>query len=244
MPAAKLISIAFTPWRKYNEFFDKGCWGIWGLSPVLKYTLLFLGLFFVPPIIGLVDYANSDTYFSTITIFFLLIALVWIIYFPILSMITLFRALKKVESGVRDLNNKLKEEPWKITPRRLYTQPHWHITVIAFYLKDYLIDFLDWTTQYYPISLLSTSPVRYPISMKVRHLSRLFESRFAELKIPLKYIDFEINQQFTLYKFELYEDVKDFAKVVKKITKGFKYNYGFYIREENEQINVIVPHAQ
>src|SRR3990167_9110631 len=103
----KPLHFLLMPWRKYNAFFDNGCWGIWGLSPLLKYTLLFLTLFFIPPIIGIVDYSNSDAYFSIITIFFLLIAFIWIIYFPILSIITLLRAIKKVESGVKDLNNKL-----------------------------------------------------------------------------------------------------------------------------------------
>ncbi len=232
------------PWHKYNEFFDKGCWDIWGLSPLLKFTLLFLAIFFVPPIVGLVDYKNSETYFSIITILFLLIAFIWIIYLPILTVIAILRAAKKVESGVKDLNIKLQDEPWKMTPKKLYTQPHWNITVAALILKNYVEDFIDWTTQFYPISLLSTSAVGYPINMKVRHLSRLFESRFADLKIPLKYVGFEINQQFTLYKFGLYEDVKDFSKAVNKINKGFKYNYGFYIREENDKINIIVPHSQ
>lgn len=241
---AKPFHFLFTPWRKYSEYFDIKCQGFWGLSPLLKFTFIFLALFFVLPIVGLVNYTNNDTYFSVITIFFLLIAFIWIIYFPILSIITLLRALKKVKSAVKNLNTKLKDEPWNITPIKLYTQPQRPIVVYLILLKYYLIDVLDWSTQFYPVSLLSTSSIRYPLSTKIRRIARLLESRIAQLYIPLKYVDLEINQQYTLYKFELYEDVKDFTKMARKLTKGLKYSSSFYIRQENEQIHIIVPHLQ
>jgi hypothetical protein len=163
---------------------------------------------------------------------------------PILTIITLLKALKKVKSGVKDLNIKLKDEPWDITPIKLYTQPQRPIVVYLILLKYYLIDVLDWTTQFYPISLLSTSPVPYPISMKIRHMARSFEMRIAALKIPFKYVDFELNQNFTLLRFQPYEDIKDFVKVFNKLDKKLKHEISFYIRKENEQIHIIVPHLQ
>ena len=243
MQAAKLISISFAPWRKYNGFFDKGCWGIWGLSPLLKYTLLFLALFFVPPIIGLVDYANSDSYFSIITIFFLLIALIWIIYFPILAIITLFRAIKKVESGVKDLNIKLQDEPWKMTPKKLYTQPHSIFFLYLIYAKNSFIDFADWCTQFFLFDFIYPDRIRYPLTKKIRHNSRHIESLIADMNIPLKYVGFEVNMQNINYKFEFYEEVKSTDKVLSKLEKGFKKT-DYYVREDNGRIHVTAPHHQ
>src|SRR3990167_4267249 len=94
---AKPFHFLLMPWRKYNEFFDKGCWGIWGFSPLLKYTFLFLALFFVPPIIGIVNYESTDTglFFALMVIVFLAIAFIWLVYLPILGVIVLKRAIQK-----------------------------------------------------------------------------------------------------------------------------------------------------
>lgn len=243
---SKQLRILFYPWRKYSQFFDNGCWGIWSLSPLLKFTFLFLALFFVPPIIGVVHYEDRSTekYFSVITIIFLLIAFVWLIYLPILCAVTFVRAVKKTKRAVQELSKTLSEQPWDITPIKLYTQPHSGIVVFLYFLRDYLVDIVDWTTQFYPISLLPGSYLKYPLSTKVRHNTRSFEIEIALMKIPLRHVKSEVNQQFTLYKFELYQDVKDFTKVVKKMTKHFQEGYTFYVREENGQILIQVPHAQ
>lgn len=244
----KPAQVLLIPWRKYSKFFDNGCWDIWGLSPLLKYTILYFVVFILASLFGVVNLdQNSKVASIYLTIFilgFLIIAFIWFFYLPILSLIVLFRTFKKIKNSVNQLISYFKKSPWEMTPMKLYNQPKWAIVFYLIYIKDLLVDILDWTTQYYPISILSISPTRYPLSMKIRHISKLFDCRIAQLNIPLKYEDFEINQQFTLYKFGLYEDVKDWSKVVKKLKKGFKYNYGFYINEENEKINIIVPHAQ
>ena len=91
MHAANPLLIITTPWRKYNDFFDKGCWGIWGFSPLLKYTLLYFAAFFIPAIFGWVKLSeDTSTTFNYIGIFImgmLVIAFVWIVYLPVLCLI-------------------------------------------------------------------------------------------------------------------------------------------------------------
>lgn len=240
MKAAKPFTIIFVPWKKYSGFFDKGCWGIWGLSPLLKYTLLFLALFFVPPIIGLVDYANSYTYFGIITILFLLIAFTWIVYIPILILLELFFALKRIKKIIFNFKPSQIEFPWVMTPKQLYNKPHMAITLYLLYLFDYFLDFVDWTTQFFPMSLMFVNKIKYPLSTKIRHNARHIEIFLATLKIPLKYICYEINMQNTIYKFVPYEKINR-NQLLKKLEKGFRGS-DFYLREDGEQINIIEPH--
>ncbi len=234
-------------WHKYSEFFDKGSWGIWGLSPILKYTLLYFFVFFTPALFGWARFEEGSTFSNYATIFIfgaLIIGLIWFIYLPILFLILFFRSFKKTARSAAQLKSYLADEPWDITPIKLYTQPQRPIVVYLIMFKYYLIDALDWTTQFYPISLLSTSPIPYPISMKIRHIARSFEMRIAGLKIPFKYVDFEINQNFTLLRFEPYQNINDLEKVFNKLDKKLKHEISFFIRQENGRINIIVPHAQ
>lgn len=245
---SKLFHILFFPWRNYSDYFDKNCWGIWGLSPLLKYTLLYFFAFFTPALFGWIKFEQEQSTLSGYAVIFLMgaltIAFIWIVYLPIFGLILLFRALKKTKQSAVQLKSYLADSPWDITPIQLYTQPQRPIVVYLILLKYSLIDFLDWSTQFYPISLLSTSPVPYPINVKVRNMARSFEMRIADLKIPYKYVDFEINQNFTLLRFEPYEDINDFEKVFNKLDKKLKYEINFFIRQENGNINIIVPHAQ
>lgn len=245
---AKLLHLLLTPWRKYNEYFDKNCWGIWGLSPLLKYTLLYFFAFFTPALFNWIkledDPSTTSNYFTIFILGALAIAFIWLIYLPVLCAVTFVRAVKKAKRAVQEFSKTLSEQPWDITPIKLYTKPHSGIVVFLYILRDYLVDIVDWTTQFYPISLLPGSYLKYPLSTKVRHNARSFEIEIALMKIPLRHVKSEVNQQFTLYKFELYQDVKDFTKVVKKMTKHFQEGSIFYVREENGQILIQVPHAQ
>ena len=113
MQPAKLISIAFTPWKKYSDYFDKNCWGISGLSLLLKYTLFFLALFFVPPILGIINYEGTDTglFFAIMVMVFLAIAFVWIVYLPILGVIVIKRAIQKALAFAGTSKANLSKEP-------------------------------------------------------------------------------------------------------------------------------------
>ena len=88
----------------------------------------------------------------------------------------------------------LSEQPWKMTPKRLYTEPHWGMTIFALYLKDYVIDFLDWCTQFFLFDFIYPDRIRYPLTTKIRHNSRHIESLIADMTIPLKYVGFEVNK--------------------------------------------------
>ena len=137
----------------------------------------------------------------------------------------------------------LSEQPWKMTPKRLYTEPHWGMTIFALYLKDYVIDFLDWCTQFFLFDFIYPDRIRYPLTKKIRHNSRHIEGLIADMNIPLKYVGFEVNMQNTNYKFEFYEEVKSIEKVLARLEKGFKKT-DYYVRENEGQIHVIAPHTQ
>lgn len=92
MQAAKLLSGVLIPWKKYSDYFDKNCWNIWGLSPILKYTLLAFIILFLPPLFGLVRFENG--YDTFVIIVFLAFAFVWILYLPILSILLIVRLAK------------------------------------------------------------------------------------------------------------------------------------------------------
>ena len=242
MMAAKLISISFTPWRKYNAFFDKGCWGIWGLSPIIKTTYIYFGLiipyFFISEKLTVSTRNSIELFFTIGTIAILLI---WALYMPILVVITLLRAFKKVEYTANELTTRISEQPWKMTPKKLYTQPHSIFFLYLIYAKNTFIDFMDWCTQFFLFDFIYPDRIRYPLTTKIRHNSRHIESLIADMTIPLKYVGFEVNMQNINYKFEFYDKVKSTAKVLSKLEKGFKKT-DFYVREESENIIIVAPH--
>ena len=172
-----------------------------------------------------------------------IILAVWALYMPVLVVITMLRAIRKVKHNVNELNMTLSEQPWKMTPKRLYTEPHWGMTIFALYLKDYVIDFLDWCTQFFLFDFIYPDRIRYPLTKKIRHNSRHIEGLIADMNIPLKYVGFEVNMQNTNYKFEFYEEVKSIEKVLARLEKGFKKT-DYYVRENEGQIHVIAPHTQ
>lgn len=243
----KLFIVITTPWRKYSHFFDKGCRGIWGFSPLLKYTFLYFVVFILASVFGVVKHGQDSTVASIFLMIFILgfvaIAFVWFIYLPILALIILFRTLKKINNSLNQLLSFWEESPWEMTPRRLYTQPHSSFFLYFIYAKNNFIDFIDWRTQFYPFNLINRFGVRYPLTMKLRHNSRHIEGLIADMDVPLKFVSYEINMQNTMYKFKFYEKVRNLQKVILKLENGFKKT-GYYILEENGQINIIDPHAQ
>ena len=239
---AKPLHFLLMPWRKYNEFFDKGCKNIWGLSPIIKATYIYFGLiipyFFISGKLSSNTQQTIESLFSMGT-FAILVS--WALYMPVLVVITLIRSFKKVKNTATELNTKLSEQPWEMTPKKLYTQPHSIFFLYLIYAKNTFIDFVDWCTQFFPFDVIYPDGVRYPLTKKIRHNSRHIESLIADMNIPLKYIGYELNMQNTNYKFEFYEKVKSSAKVISKLEKGFKKT-DYYVREELENIIVVAPH--
>ena len=244
MKVINLQKVIYNPWRKYNNFFDDGCRNIWGLSPIIKFTYLYFGLvipyFFIS---GFIPISFQKIIEALFTVGTFIILAVWALYMPVLVVITMLRAIRKVKHNVNELNMTLSEQPWKMTPKRLYTEPHWGMTIFALYLKDYVIDFLDWCTQFFLFDFIYPDRIRYPLTKKIRHNSRHIEGLIADMNIPLKYVGFEVNMQNTNYKFEFYEEVKSIEKVLARLEKGFKKT-DYYVRENEGQIHVIAPHTQ
>jgi len=230
------------PWRKYNEFFDKGCRNIWGLSPIIKFTYIYFGLiipyFFISEKLTVSTRDSIELFFTIGTIAILLI---WALYMPILILITLSRAYKKAGHAVKELNTTLSEKPWEMTPKKLYTQSHSIFFLYLIYAKNCFIDFADWCTQFFLFDFIYPDRIRYPLTKKIRHNSRHIEGLIADMNIPLKYVGFEVNMQNTNYKFEFYESVRNIKKAVEKLDKGFKKTE-YYVREESENIIVVAPH--
>lgn len=140
--------------------------------------------------------------------------------------------------------NLLGKVPWDMTPKKFYAQPHWASVVYLLNMKDSLLDLSDWLSQFYPLSILSSTPVKYPFNIKIRRNIRVFEAQMAYMQIPLKYVGFEINPQNATYTFEFYEEVKNISKYLKKLEKQYQGNSRGYVRRENDRINIIVPHAK
>ncbi|OGE00808.1 hypothetical protein A3J17_03420 [Candidatus Curtissbacteria bacterium RIFCSPLOWO2_02_FULL_40_11] len=234
--------LLLTPWRKYNDFFNDGCRNVWGLSPIIKSTYLYFGLvipyFFISGFIPLSVQKIIEALFTVGT--FIILA-VWALYMPVLVVMTMLRAIRKVKHNVNELNTTLSGQPWKMTPKKLYTQPHSIIFLYLIYAKNEMVDFMDWFTQFFPFNLINPDGIRYPLTAKIRRNSRHIEGLIADMNIPLKYVGFEINMQNTNYQFEFYEQVKSIAKVLSKLEKGFKKN-DYYVRKESGKIIVIAPH--
>ncbi|KKP91811.1 MAG: hypothetical protein UR98_C0039G0002 [Parcubacteria group bacterium GW2011_GWA1_36_12] len=233
MKPTEVMSTLANPWKKYNEFFDKGCRNIWGLSPVIKFTYLYFGLF--------IPYFFVSTIFpqgiqqaveSIFTIGTILILGLWALYMPVLAVITFMRGVKKVKHNTNEFRKVIRKKPWKITPRKLYTKPHPLPFLYAIYLKNELIDFFDWCTQFPPFNLINQDGIKYPLTMKLRHNSRHIEGLLADLNAPLKFESYEINMQNTVYKFKFYEKVKNIDKTINKLENALKKSE-YYIREED-----------
>jgi len=63
------------------------------------------------------------------------------------------------------------------------------------------------------------------------------------MNVPLKYVNFEISMQNTVYKFRFYEKVEGLDKIIKRLEKGLKKSE-YYVREDNGIISIIAPHHQ
>lgn len=237
MQAAKLYKLALTFWRKYSDYFNKNCWGIWGLASILKYTLLGYFILLLLPALRLVQVDNN--YIVVAVIVFLVSVTIWAFYLPILLTIVTYRFLVIIK---RELVRIFKLVVTRqVTPKELYITPHSFILLRLIELRDYIIDFLDWLTQFIPLDYIYPNRICYPLTMEIRHNAQFIEGLFASLNIPLKYVGYEINMYCTIYKFEFYEKVKDVDKVIRKIKKETDWAR-FYVGYDGDLINIIDPH--
>ena len=257
MQPAKLISIVFTPWRKYSDYFDKNCWGIWGLSPILKYTLLFLALFFVPAIFGWVKFSeDTSTTFTYIGIFIigmLVIAFIWAVYLPILGIIITRRALKKsYEFGAKTISYLIKEpeqtektEPAEPSNLELVIRglkTYWNYYLIKTIWKH--IGLLEDITSTYPFSLLFQNRMWHARQKKLRNLIWKIEATASKARLPIQIDEIGIESYFHFY--------AHFTKTkyypIKKLEKALQKHFGtIYVRKQGKgiiQINTTIGEEQ
>ena len=243
MQPAKLVSIVFTPWRKYSDYFKQNSHGVWLLKEVLI-TSFIIGLILCSIILYAIINPPVDFLEAPVGIFSVVATLslfaIWIVYTPILLTVVIYRFILGAKSETLKTYKLVTKQ---VTPKELYTKPYPSALVSLVELRDYVIDFLDWCTQFFPFDLIFPDRIRYPLTKKLRHNARYIESLFAYLKVPLKYIGSEINMQYTVYKFEFYEEIKDVEKIIKKIEKKANWT-GFYIRRDEESINIVDPHRE
>lgn len=237
MYAAKPLSIIYKPWKKYNEFFDKGCWGIWGLSPLLKYTLLYFALFFVPAIFGW-----TFTYTGIFIIGMLAIAFVWFVYLPILSLILLLRLVKKsrllITSSVKLLTYATdKEEAIKKKPSDL--------EIIARGLKQDLNSLLykvgGWLTRYYPFSLIFTNRLFHPKNAKLNKFVIKIAKLARKNKVPIYIYGGEIENHLYQFNAIFHQPVR--RNSLKKLEAILQKLLGtVYVRKgDKKQIRILIP---
>lgn len=248
---AKFYKWALVLWKKYSDYFNKNCWGIWGLASIFKYTFLAYFLLFFLPLIGIFKF--DDNYTIITLIVFLVSVTIWVLYLPILLTIVTYRFFVTLKRKIIILKREvviLKKEVVRIfklvvtrqvTPKELYITPHSFIILNLIKLRDYIIDFLDWLTQFIPLNYIFPNRICYPLTMIIRYKAQYMEGLFASLNIPLKYVGYEINMYFTIYKFEFYKKVKDVDKVIRKIRKKTDREK-FYVGYDGDLINVIDPH--
>src|SRR3989344_3804270 len=243
MQSANIISIAFTPWRKYSDYFDKNCWGIWGLSPTLKFTFIYFGLFILDLFIS--DKFTKSTQ-ETIELFFTLgiiaLFIVWAIYIPILCLILISNLIKKsrllITSAVKLLTYPTdKEEAIKKKPSDL--------EIIARGLKSDLNSLLykvgGWLTRYYPFSLLFTDRLFHPKNAKLDKFVIKIAKLARKNKVPIYIHGSEIEGNMYQLNAVFHEPVK--GNSLKKLETVLQKLLGtVYVRRgEKKQIRILMP---
>ena len=248
---AKPFHFLLYPWRKYNDYFDKNCWGIWGLSPLLKYTFLFLALFFVPPIIGIVNYESADTglFFALMVIAFLAIAFVWIVYLPILGIIVIKRAIQKaLDFGSKSKANLSKEPQEFISETKKQANNIatlinvlrylWFIysaKLIYKYRKQ-----LEEITSIYPFSLLFKDRMWHARNKIIIKTIRKIEKLSSEAKVPVLIVSIGDNPY--LHFWAKFTKTKGYP--VKKLERALQKEFDtIYVRKVDKgqiQINTTI----
>lgn len=177
----KIFAIITYPWKRYNQFFDKGSSGIWGLSPILKYTFLCFFLFFIPVLLGWINFTegttSGDIFFSLYGIGIIVIVFTWLIYVPILCFIFVIRIIKKVRIF------------FKKDAKKLYLS---FSNISLFWLRQ----FQTYITAYFPFSEISKGSIFHHKNKEAEKLLGFVWFTASKLKIKITLLDFEVTQHF------------------------------------------------
>jgi len=251
---AKPLHFLLMPWRKYSEFFDKGCWGIWGLSPTLKFTFIYFGLFLVDLFIsGLFTKNTQETIEFFFTLGIIALFIVWAVYLPILGIIITRRALKKsYEFGAKTISYLIREpeqtektEPTEPSNLELVTRglkTYWNYYLIKTIWKH--IGFLEDITSTYPFSLLFQNRMWHARQKKLRNLIWKIEATASKARLPIQIDEIGIESYFHFY--------AHFTKTkyypIKKLEKALQKHFGtIYVRKQGKgiiQINTTIGEEQ
>lgn len=177
-PADKLVTVISFPWKKYNSFFDNGSRGIWGLSLILKYTLLYFLLFFVPLIFGWIklyeDNSTTNLFAGIYILGLIVIAFIWFVYLPILLSILVYRFIKKTRSVV--------EEGIKIGTKMDKKKETYILVTNLGRIYYFFIAFL---VQFYPFSYLYKDRLFHPSNKRLKRFIIQMEKIAKKVKVPI-----------------------------------------------------------
>src|SRR3989344_2928879 len=257
MQPANLLSIAFIPWRKYSDYFDNICRGIWGLSFLLKFSTIFFVSFFILPILGKIN-LNEDnpatfTYTGLYAIGIIALAFAWAVYLPILGIIITRRALKKsYEFGAKTISYLIIEpeqtektepaEPSNLELAIRGLKTYWNYYIIKTICKNIVL--LEDITITYPFSLLFQNRMWHARQKKLRNLILKIEATANKARLPIQIDKIGIESYFHFY--------AHFTKTkyypIKKLEKALQKHFGtIYVRKQGKgiiQINTTIGEEQ
>lgn len=230
----RATSIISSPWRKYNSFFDNGSRGIWGLSPVLKYTLLYFLLFFLPLIFGWVklyeENSTTNTFVGIYVLGLMVVAFIWLVYLPILLAILVYRFMKKarsvVDEGIKTVTKKDKERDSYIVVTNLGR---------IYYL------FIAFLVRFYPFSYLYRDRLFHPSNQKLKYFIIQLEKIAKKVKVPILFYGSEVDGSMLQFNAILKKPLK--RNGIKKLETSFQEKLGsVYVRKaDKDRLRILMP---
>jgi len=230
----RATSILSFPWRKYNNFFDNGSRGIWGLSPVLKYTLLYFLLFFVPLIFGWVklyeENSTTNTFVGIYVLGLMVIAFIWFVYLPILLVILVYRFMKKtrsvVDEGIKKVTKKDKRQDKYLVVTNLER--------VYYFFVAFLV-------QFYPFSNLYKDRLFHPSNQKLKYFIIQIEKIAKKVKVPILFYGSEVDG--SMLQFNAIHKKALRRNDLKKLEASLQEKLGsVYIRKaDKDRLRILMP---
>lgn len=231
-PTTKLLSLISLPWKKYSEFFDNGCWGIWGLSSLLKYTILYFALIFVSPILGWFrlyeDYSTTDIFLIIYALGLVALAVFWLIYLPILCLILVSRFLKNARLLFKESLNSISDKKRGLK-------------VLGLNLRRVYNFFMVHLVQFYPFSYLYKDRLFHPSNKELKRFIIRLEKIAKRVKVPILIYGSEFEYPFYQFNAELQKPVRGGG--LKSLETSLQEKLGtIYVRPVGKnQLRIIMP---
>lgn len=232
--AGKLVTVISFPWRKYSNFLDNGSRGIWGLSPVLKYTLLYFLLFFVPLIFGWVklyeDNSTTSLFAGIYIIGLMFVAFIWLVYLPILLVILVYRFIKKARSVVK--------EGIKIGTKKDKKEIKY---ILVTNLGRIYYFFMAFLVQFFPFSYLYKDRLFHPSNQKLKSFIIQMEKIAKKVKVPILFYGSAVDGSMLQFNAVLEKPLK--RNGLKKLETSLQGRLGtIYVRKEDKfKLRIFMP---